>query len=198
MPPVRRPALAWFVTGCKAADGSYWAVQRWQRLLPNYGVAPARPENRQWELRLSHWRGELPTLTIDLDWAYRRFDHLFGVLRYHGKPIYGYDATRSGSPLDTHGRNIYVDTFDSAYGRGWFRENAFLVHRPTGAFCYGFYPHGSRPPGKGVKYRATVIGPGVTPDLFWLGDAPGAYDPRRDFEANQQLRALGDRRCRPN
>ena len=114
------------------------------------------------------------------------------------KPIYGYDSTRSGSPLDTHGRNIYVDTFDSAYGRGWFRENAFLVHRPTGAFCYGFYPHGSRPPGKGVKYRATVIGPGVTPDLFWLGDAPGAYDPGRDFEANQQLRALGDRRCRPN
>ena len=142
---------------------------------------------------MSHWRGELPTLTIDLDWAYRRFDHLFGVLRYHGKPIYGYDATRSGTPLDTHGRNIYVDTFDSAYGRGWFRENAFLVHRPTGAFCYGFYPHGSRPPGKGLKYRATVIGPGVTPDLFWLGarTTPAATSRRTSSCARWATAAAG-------
>ena len=36
------PPLAWFVTGCKAPDGSYWALQAWQRMLPNYGVAPSR------------------------------------------------------------------------------------------------------------------------------------------------------------
>src|SRR5438067_9537735 len=29
------PALAYFVTGCTAADGSYWAIQRWQRNLPH-------------------------------------------------------------------------------------------------------------------------------------------------------------------
>ena len=32
------PELQWFVTGCKAADGSYWALQSWQRALPNYGL----------------------------------------------------------------------------------------------------------------------------------------------------------------
>ena len=35
--PYDGPALKWFVTGCKAADGSYWALQRWQRLLPHRG-----------------------------------------------------------------------------------------------------------------------------------------------------------------
>ena len=33
------PALAWKVTACKASDGSYWALQKWQRMLPNYGLA---------------------------------------------------------------------------------------------------------------------------------------------------------------
>ena len=33
------PKLAWYVTGCTAADGSFWALQAWQRMLPNYGVA---------------------------------------------------------------------------------------------------------------------------------------------------------------
>src|SRR4051812_16570195 len=29
--------LAWSVTACKATDGSYWALQKWQRMLPNVG-----------------------------------------------------------------------------------------------------------------------------------------------------------------
>src|ERR1051325_6954966 len=31
------PTLAWFVSACKASDGSYWALQTWQRMLPNVG-----------------------------------------------------------------------------------------------------------------------------------------------------------------
>src|SRR4029077_11684198 len=31
-------ALAWLVKVCKAPDGSYWALQQWQRELKNYGV----------------------------------------------------------------------------------------------------------------------------------------------------------------
>ena len=196
--PYDGPRLAWFVAGCKAPDGTYWAIQSWQRLLPNYGVQPARPAEQQWDLRLSHWRGELPVLTIKLDWAYRRYDHLYGSLTYRGRPVHGFSSTAGGNPLDTHGRNIYVDTFNSAYGTGWFRENAFLAHNPSGAFCYGFFPHGPRPAGKGETYRATVIGPGVTPDLFWQADAPGPYDRRLDLAANDELRALGDGLCRPN
>jgi hypothetical protein len=189
------PPLAWLVHACRAPDGSYWALQKWQRLKPNYGG-----RRGDWELRLSHWRGPSADLEISVDWSYRRFDHLYGSLGYQGMPVFGFRATRSGSPLDTYGRNVYVDTFDSAYGRGWRRENSFLTHGPDGAFCYGFYTHGRRHTGAGRRYRATVIGPGVTPDVMWQGSEPGPYDRARDLAANRVQRALfaGDPRCNPN
>jgi hypothetical protein len=162
--PYDGPPLQWLVTACKAPDGSYWAVQSWQRALANYGVRPTAAQS-VWELRLAHWRGELPRLEIELD-------HLFGRFTYRGQPVHGFRTKPSGEPLDTFGRNLYVDTFNSAYGAGWKRENSFLMHRGTGAFCYGFYPHGDRPAGDGQRYRATIIGPGVTPD-------PGARSARR-------------------
>jgi hypothetical protein len=191
------PALGWFVTGCKARDGSYWAVQAWQKMLPNYGLPP-RGSAGAWELHLSHWTGELPELKIDVNWAYRRYDHLFGTFTYQGAPVFGFRSTPAGSPLDTFGRNLYVDTFNSSYGAGWKRENSFLTHTGTGAFCYGFFAHGSHPVGKGERYRATVIGPGVTPDAFWQGAAPGQYDRGIDTAANDEIRTLNDRLCRPN
>jgi hypothetical protein len=193
------PELYWLVTACKAPDGTYWAIQRWQRMLPNYGAKPT-PRQAVWELRLSHWSGPLAELVIKTNWAYRRFDHLFGVFTYLGQPVYGFRSTRFGSPLDTFGRNIYLDTFNSKYGRGWKRENSFLTHNPGGNFCYGLYPHGKRPSGKGLAYRATVIGPGVMPDAFWQSKAPGAFDRAIDLVANDELRQLagGDRLCRPN
>ena len=33
--------------------------------------------------------------------------------------------------------------------------------------------------GSGTRYRATIIGPGVTPDIYWQAAAPGAYDRER-------------------
>jgi len=192
------PPLAWLVVACKAPDGSYWALQAWQRSLPDYGVA-ATAEQSVWELRLSHWTGPLAVLTIKEDWSYRRFDHLYGSLTYGGGGVYGFRSTRSGSPLDTFGRNVYVDTFGSAYGAGWKRENSFLTHRPNGSFCYGFYPHGGHPVGKGAKYRATVIGPGVTPDVMWQGSSPGSYNRAADVAANADQRAsLRDSACKVN
>jgi hypothetical protein len=72
-----------------------------------------------------------------------------------------------------------------------------LTHRPTGVFCYGFSQHRDHMTGKGTRYRATVIGPGVTPDLMWEGEAPGPYDPARDAAANAEQRQLlaGDKSC---
>ncbi|HEV2593212.1 MAG TPA: hypothetical protein VGU02_15120 [Gaiellaceae bacterium] len=195
--PYDGPALAWFVAACKAPDGSYWALQSWQRELPDYGVA-ATPTQSVRELRLSHWTGDLPVLDITLDWAYRQFDQLFGTYTYDGLPVFGFHSTSTGNPLDTFGRNIYVDTYDSAYGTGWRRDNSFLTHTGKGSFCYGFYPHGAHPTGKGVKYRASAEGPGVTPDVMWQGTAPGAYDRDLDLQANDALRALGDAQCKPN
>ena len=195
--PYTGPKLAWFVSACTAPDGTWWALQSWQRMLPNYGLA-ASPTQSVWELRLSHWKGELPVLTISTDWAWHQWDHLYGTFTYAGNPVFGYRATPGGNPLDTFGRNVYVDTFDSAYGKGWKRENSFLTHTGTGVFCYSVNPHGSHPAGKGEKYRATVEGPGVTPDVTWEGSSPGTYDKAADLVANDAIAQLGDRQCHAN
>lgn len=197
--PYDGPRLSWLVTACKAPDGSYWAVQSWQRLLPNYGL-PAAGAAAAWELRLSHWSGEIAKLTVQQNWAYRRFHHLFGTFTYRGRPVHGFSTTSAGVPLDAYGRNIYVDTLNSVYGRGWKRENSFLTHMQTGIFCYGFYPHGARPSGMGTRYRATVIGPGVTPDVFWEAPSPGPYDKTFDLaqsQAQKQLYKGRERLCKP-
>jgi hypothetical protein len=191
------PALAWSVATCRASDGSYWALQAWQRMLPNYGVAPTATSS-VWELRLSHWTGDVPVLTISTDWAWHQWDHLFGTFTYGDAPVYGFKSKPSGEPLDSFGRNIYLDTFNSAYGAGWKRENSFLTHTSTGAFCYSVNPHPGHPSGKGTQYRATVEGPGVTPDVMWQGTSPGAYDRDADVVANDAIAQLGDRQCRPN
>ena len=195
--PYDGPELHWLVTACKAPDGSYWAVQRWQRMLANYGLKPS-PKQSVWELRLSHWQGPLPVLEVHMNWAYRKFHHIFGSFTYLGKPVYGFKSTPTGNPLDTFGRNLYLDTFNSAYGPGWKRENSFLMHKGTGKFCYGFYKHGSRPEGLGERYRATIIGPGVTPDIYWEADALTEYDQAFDLErhAFQKEFYAGDRLCK--
>ena len=197
--PYDGPRLQLLYRACKAPDGSYWAVQKWQRQLPNFGIDPNRGQ-AVWELRLSHWSGPLPEFVIKLNWTRwdqnRVYDHLFGYLRYQGKPVYGFRSTPGGQPLDTFGRNIYVDTFNSKYGKGWKRENSFLTHKNSGVFCYGFYPHGRHPAGTGERYRANVIGPGVLPDVFWQGESPGPFDALVDQTANAELDALGDPLCR--
>jgi len=193
------PPLAWLVTACTAPDGSHWAVQAWQRSLPNYGLAPT-PEQAVLELRLSHWTGEPARLEVKVDWAFGRFHHLYGRLTYAGKPVHGFRSTPAGLPLDTFGRNLFLDTFNSPYGSGWRRENSFLAQRPSGTFCYGFFERAGRPAGMGRRYRATVIGPGVTPDVVWQGASPGAFDAARDRAANAEQARLfaGSRLCRPN
>ncbi len=195
--PYDGPELEWFVAGCRASDGSYWALQAWQRALPNYGLG-ATAKQAVWELRLSHWRGPLPELIVNLNWAYRKFHHIFGSFTYLGKPVHGFKSTPAGVPLGTFGRNLYLDTFNSAYGSGWKRENSFLMHKNTGKFCYGFYSHGARPEGNGTRYRATIIGPGVTPDIFWSAEALTAYDQAFDLEQHAAQKAFyaGDSLCR--
>lgn len=178
--PYAGPPLAWYVTGCTAPDGSHWVLQSWQRRLPNLGMTPWLAAQRVWELHLSHFTGQPAVLEIYTDYIYwgGLFHHLFGRLTYRGHPVYGFGSTSSGVPSDSYGRNVYVDTFNSRYASGWRRENGFLSHRAGGTFCYGFYPHDRyasfpagprRPRGNGEAYRATVIGPGVSPDALWSG-----------------------------
>lgn len=196
--PYDGPPLPWLVAAVKAPDGSYWALQAWQRKLPNKGAPPRTAVQQAWELHLSHWRGaELPQLEVWVDWVYRgRFKHLFGRYTYRGEPVFGIANTPAGVPLDRLGRNLYLDTLDSAYGPGWRRENSFLTHSPLGSFCYGFYRHGSVA-GDGSRYRITVMGPGAAPAVMWTGDDPGPFDAARDDELNALQRQIvgGDPRC---
>ena len=191
------PALPWLVTACKAPDGSYWAVQAWQRMLPNFGVRPSAKQ-AVWELHLSHWTGELPKLEVTMNWSWRRWEHLYGRFTYRSLPVHGFASTPKGDPLDSFGRNLFVDTLNSAYGPGWRRENSFLTHKGTGVFCYSINPHAPHPAGNGERYRATIKGPGVTPLVMWEGVSPGPYDHAADIEHNRAIAALGDRLCKPN
>jgi hypothetical protein len=192
--PYDGPPLAWLVKACKAPDGSYWALQAWQRLKPNYGGSKGA-----WELHLSHWRGPLPQLVIYQNWAYGEVRHLFGRLTYQGRGVHGFTSTPRGNPLDSYGRNIYLDTFDSAYGKGWHRENGFLTHNhghTLGDFCYGFYKHFGHPSGDGTEYRATVEGPGVTPDVMWAANDIGPFNPTVQDQMRALERSWGDPKCR--
>jgi hypothetical protein len=178
----RGPALPFLVAACTALDGSHWAMQKWRRSQANFGLPPWKPGHGAWELRLSHWSGPVAKLEAWVDWSYRgRWQHLFGRLTYRGLPVHGFATTPGGEPLDRFGRVLYLDTLDSAYGKGWYRENGFVARRPDGTFCYGFVPHTShtgehRPPGHGARYRLAVSGPGVTPDVLWEGAGLPSFD----------------------
>jgi hypothetical protein len=191
--PYDGPKLAWAVAECKAPDGSYWAVQEWQRKLPDYGVKGTTSDDA-WEVHLSHWTGQLPVLKVYTDWAWHQWNHLYGTFTYDGQPVFGLSSTSSGQPLDSFGRNVYLDTFDSTYGTGWMRENSFLTHKNDGVFCYSVNPHPGHPAGTGTQYRATIMGPGVTPDVMWEGLAPDASS--KDSERNLAIAGLHDPLCK--
>ena len=173
-----------------ARDGSLWAAQQWPQPLPDLGFTPWLPTQRQQWLELAlEWAGSV--LRGYADWVYSgHYHNLFGNFTYLGQPVYGFHTTRYGAPTDDYGRLIYLDTYDSAYSAGWRRENSFVTHNPTGAWCYGFYPldphkggyqspsgwSGPRGPGVGSRYRLLAEGPGVTPDVQTMVDDPGNWN----------------------
>jgi hypothetical protein len=192
------PPLVYKVAACKAPDGSYWALQAWQPYLPHRGYPPWLSRQTEWELHISHWTGPLAQLEAYTDWAFSGQAHdLFGRLRYAGQPVYGFGIGKDGAPNDRYGRSLYIDTLDSAYGSGWKRETSISFRRGSGAFCYSFwpthdntlpgYPNNLRPAGNGKRYRITVEGPGVTPDVQWEAEGLHDYNPSssadRDYEA---------------
>jgi hypothetical protein len=213
------PEIPWMIAGCKAPNGSYWALQAWQTRLPNLGMAPWLASQKTWWLHLSHWTGPLAELEVYTDWVYGgRFQEVFGRYTYNGQGVRGFDTTRYGNPTDGYGKLLYLDVFNSTYGKGWLRENSFVSHGPPGMFCYGFFPHNpwvggyahsgnipnrKRGPGTGQRYRLTAEGPGVTPDVAWEGEGLHAYnrnnpsDVTLETQANATLDSIrgGWRKC---
>jgi hypothetical protein len=211
------PAIPNLVAACTAPDGTYWAAQQWPQPLPDLGFAPWLPTQRQQWLEVSHWSGPVAELETGMHWVYDgRFQSVFGRFMYNGQPVYGFGTTRVGAPTDGYGRLIYLDTLDSAYGAGWRRENSFVAHNPSGAFCYGFYPFDPttggyhHPPGQtakrgpaiGSEYRLFAEGPGVTPDVATTVrplhpfDRDNQADVLLEQQAGDLIASWGDRSCR--
>jgi len=166
---------------------------------PLLGFDPWLPRHTAWELHLSHWSGELPVLEVYRHFTYGgQFHGLFGRFTYLGAPVHGFSVNKVGNPYDRYARNVYTDTFNSAYGPGWKRESGILTHKGTGTFCHSFVPQrpfpgypstATRPAAPGERYRATVMGPGVTPVVQWEG--PGLTAADRALQSS--TRAIFDR-----
>jgi hypothetical protein len=205
--PYDGPTLAMFVAGCKAPDGSYWALQAWQRRLPLLGFDPWLPYHTNWELHLSHWSGDLPLLEAYPNWTYDgRWQGIFGRYSYQGAGVYGFGATAKGVPRDKYGRNLYIDTLNSAYGAGWKRESGILTHHGTGTFCHSFVPQRPfagypsqdlRPAAAGERHRITVGGPGVLPVMQVEVEGLTSAERDRDGEFNAIFDRVmaGDKTC---
>jgi hypothetical protein len=204
--PYDGPPLSYLLIACKAPDGSYWALQSWQRNLPHRGWDPWTDTQKAWELRVSHWSGPIAQLELYTDWAFNGDAHdIFGRMTYGGVPVHGFHTTANGEPTDAYGRSLYIDTYGSAYGPGWQRETSIVFRKPSGAFCYSFWPthdvslpgKPARPAGNGAKYRISVVGPGVTPDATAEARDLGPYDPEVEKQQDAVFTRIiaGDKFC---
>jgi hypothetical protein len=202
------PPLPYVVAACKAPDGTYWALQSWQRNLPMRGFDPWLDRQSASELHVSHWSGEVPVLEIHRHWTYGdTLQGFFGRLTYAGEAVYG-TRSASASVGDVWARNISIDTFNSDYGPGWKHDTAISTHVGNGGFCYSFVP---QPPPKGYpsadprgnglgeRYRVTVMGPGVMPIVQWEGERLHGIDREQQAQATRRFDELlgADRHCAP-
>jgi hypothetical protein len=212
--PYTGPALVYVVAACTAPDGTHWAVQAWQRRLPLLGFAPWLPSQTAFEYHVSHFAGDLAQLAVGTHWTYGTSAvGIFGRLTFRGQPVHGLSVTPRGNPRDRYGRNVYIDTFNSAYGPDWARESGILLHRGSGTFCHSFvsqkpfahYPDQTpRPAAPGERYRVTVMGPGVTPIVQWEGPGlprwngtPEHHDAQAKSRELWDALMTGDAHCAP-
>jgi hypothetical protein len=191
--PYKGPHLWHMVAGCtmNAWPHTNWALQSWQRLMPNGGWPCCRgPGQGAWELHVSHFSGPGYLAHIWLKWNWTRaiysgfrLDQLYGRITWLGRGYYGWTSNRYGDPTDSFGELIYVDAWDSRWGAGYKRINSFLSHYLSdGSFCDQNWPNRYgrvNSPGNGTAYRAVADGPGVTPIVAWSGPPPGNYSRSR-------------------
>ena len=156
-----------------------------------------RPATRgAWELRLSHWTGAAPRArTLDglvlpsLPPSLRR-------LTYRDKGVFGFRVDTVRRPArhvrpEHLRRHLRLRRTDRLEAREQLPDP-----RPRRGLLLRLLPARSRTgSATGTRYRATVIGPGVTPDVMWQGPAPGAFDAAAD--AAGERRATRAARGRP-
>ncbi len=176
-------------------------------LHSQYNLAPLGPQTFD----------GFPTLLSYLRWSkfspggykgylkQQHFPYLFGSFSYGGPGVWG-PGDKNGAPTTDFGRNAYIDSWDSDYGRGWRRNVGVLTQKPNGTFCYEFSPKGGSKGKTGLSkdgiYSVTIAGPGMAPDRRVMLQGPtfafgnDTYNPRRDKWgtnfSDQQAQALRD------
>jgi len=202
------PALKYWVTGCKAPDNSYWGLQSWVRL----GRVCTRADKGPAELRLSHWSGPVAKLHLFLNWYTPhphvanpiRYDHLLGWYSYKGQPVYGLNWSGTGVPQDGYGRVIYIQSRNtmchgSAGSGRWDHDEDGMSLPFHGQTCHTYGPKGTKHYlSTGDLYRATAMGPGVTPDVSWGPMAmPSVFDAiyQLKMQALQRRLSKGSKFC---
>ena len=134
-PDVSRPAAAGGVPFASAVrrtpDGRLWALQVWR-------PQPGGPL----ELHLARWRGAPTKLTLNLSGT-----RLKGRAIFAGHGVSGFSTTLEGKRL-----RIYV-YLDYLAGGAWHRMLGLAPHAD------GSFQVLVRPPWKGTRYRATMLGP---------------------------------------
>ena len=192
---VRRPAsCSGSSPAARRADGSYWALQSWQRVLPNYGLS-ATPKQSVWELRLSHFRGALPVLTVQAELGLPQVPphlRLVHLSRPPG-PRLQVDVGRRPArhlrpqPLPRHVRLglrqglAAREQLPDAQGH---RQVLLRLLPPR------------RPP-RGPRHASTAprsSAPASLPDIYWEADALGAYDKAFDLQHARGAEAVPRRR----
>ena len=175
--PYDGPPLVYVVAACKAPDGTYWAVQAWQRRLPLRGIAPWLAAQSAYEFDVSHWSGELASSTVPRTGRTGSGDGIFGRLTYAGKPVHGFgDAVwQPARPLRPQRLHRHLN---SAYGPRLGsrvrhpaapRERDVLPQLRAAAAVSPTIPISRFAPRPGRTFRVTVMGPGVTPIVQWEG-----------------------------
>ncbi len=167
--------------------------------VPTGGPAHANPDGGN--LQSQYSLAPLGPQTFD------GFPTLLSYLRWSkfSPGVWG-PGNKYGAPTTDFGRNAYIDSWNSDYGRGWRRNVGVLTQKPHGTFCYEFSPKSGSKGKTGLSkddiYSVTIAGPGMAPDrrVILQGPAFGfgnnTYNPRRNKWgtnfSDQQAQALRD------
>ena len=126
---------------CKAPDGSYWALQRWQRRLPMRGFEPFLPEQAAFELHISHWTRRAPAARGLAELDLRR--SVAGAVRPLHLPrrpgLRLRHAVHDASATATRASSTSTRSTRCSAPAGSTRPGK-VAHSRNGAFCYSFVP----------------------------------------------------------
>ena len=121
----------------RTADGTMWALQKWD--VAGQPVA----------LHFARWSGAPTELTLALSGT-----RLSGTVTFHGKPVFGTSPTPSGQAVRIY---VYVDCLGCAASPNGWSPLLGVAPAADGSFALALRPAwtGAR------RYRATVAGPNL-------------------------------------